>query len=346
MINILEGSFVNKEVSDEEYFSEEYRDYISNSALGLMNPAQGGGPIRFLQGFKNADKNNEALLMGTAIHRMTLEKDIYDLSETEKPGGKIGDVVQMIFNLRNREEVISIYDAVKTAFIAKDYYAKQITNARIKNVFEKGLKYYIFLKSKKESVISLTSAQKEIATNCINSVRRFFVNTDKDVVVYNEFPIFAKFLYWHSKLNNFTNAQLKCKIDRFEIDNKNKIVTLIDLKTTGNSVDNFMYYDSIEINEDGTELINKKCLGSFFKYHYYRQLAMYGWMLKQYCINELGLKDYKFFYRIVAVEKLNPYRAMEFDINERLISIGEQEFIYLFDKVLFYKNKGFDYIEQ
>ena len=31
-------------ISDASYFGEHYSDYISNSRMGLINPAQGGTP--------------------------------------------------------------------------------------------------------------------------------------------------------------------------------------------------------------------------------------------------------------------------------------------------------------
>jgi hypothetical protein len=36
-----------KKISDKEYFSEEYKDYISNSRLGLINPEQNGSPNQY-----------------------------------------------------------------------------------------------------------------------------------------------------------------------------------------------------------------------------------------------------------------------------------------------------------
>ena len=38
------------EMSDEEYFSEKYADYISNSKLALINPEQDGSPEIYLEG--------------------------------------------------------------------------------------------------------------------------------------------------------------------------------------------------------------------------------------------------------------------------------------------------------
>ena len=38
-------------ITDEEYFSDKYKHYISNSRLGLLNPKQEGSPDKFFTGF-------------------------------------------------------------------------------------------------------------------------------------------------------------------------------------------------------------------------------------------------------------------------------------------------------
>lgn len=40
-------------ITDEEYFSPKYKNYISNSRLGLLNPKQGGSITKFFEGFVN-----------------------------------------------------------------------------------------------------------------------------------------------------------------------------------------------------------------------------------------------------------------------------------------------------
>lgn len=40
-------SVERKKISDKEYFSNEYKDYISNSRLGLINPEQDGSPNKY-----------------------------------------------------------------------------------------------------------------------------------------------------------------------------------------------------------------------------------------------------------------------------------------------------------
>lgn len=41
-IKIIPSTFTLIKISDEEYFSAEYKDYISNSRLSLIDPIEGG----------------------------------------------------------------------------------------------------------------------------------------------------------------------------------------------------------------------------------------------------------------------------------------------------------------
>lgn len=42
-----------EKISDAVYFSETYKNYVSNSRLGLINPRQEGSPDKFFTGFTN-----------------------------------------------------------------------------------------------------------------------------------------------------------------------------------------------------------------------------------------------------------------------------------------------------
>lgn len=46
IIPILESA-TKELISDEIYFSSRYKNYISNSRLGLINPSQDGSPFKY-----------------------------------------------------------------------------------------------------------------------------------------------------------------------------------------------------------------------------------------------------------------------------------------------------------
>ena len=62
-LEIIPESIQLIKMTDEEYFSEKYKDYISNSKLSLIDPTAGGSPEKYLEGFKGS--YNESFELGT-----------------------------------------------------------------------------------------------------------------------------------------------------------------------------------------------------------------------------------------------------------------------------------------
>ncbi len=58
---VLESVYRSK-ISDAEYFSSSYSNYISNSRLKYINPDQGGSPSLYNKGIEN--KVTESLSLG------------------------------------------------------------------------------------------------------------------------------------------------------------------------------------------------------------------------------------------------------------------------------------------
>ncbi|MBQ8132332.1 MAG: hypothetical protein IJ193_07570, partial [Bacilli bacterium] len=85
------------DISDELYFSDKYRDYISNSRLKYINPTENGTP-----GLYKAPPRftTQSLKIGSALHEMLLQPDSFTLlPKMGRPTAKLGDVVEMVYNL-------------------------------------------------------------------------------------------------------------------------------------------------------------------------------------------------------------------------------------------------------
>lgn len=52
-VNIIPESIKLLKMTDAEYFSSKYNDYLSNSKIGLLNPEEDGSLEKFLTGFKS-----------------------------------------------------------------------------------------------------------------------------------------------------------------------------------------------------------------------------------------------------------------------------------------------------
>ena len=106
------------------------------------------------------------------------------------------------------------------------------------------------------------------------------------------------------------------KADNWTIDKDNKIITLNDLKTTGHLLEQFMN-------------------GSFWNFHYHRQMGMYLWMLLQFS------KDWTFQANIIAVETTGSNRASVFNIDSDILNIGRLEFCRLLKMVAYCEINGY-----
>ena len=86
-----------QKIDDEEYFSEKYSNYISNSRLGLINPDQDGSPERFFAGFK--PMYSAAFSLGTGVHCCTLQNDLFTICDSvDKPTGKVGIIADKLYS--------------------------------------------------------------------------------------------------------------------------------------------------------------------------------------------------------------------------------------------------------
>jgi hypothetical protein len=141
-----------------------------------------------------------------------------------------------------------------------------------------------------------------------------------DPEVYNEYAIFCD-IEVETDEGEYIPLKFKAKLDNFTIDEENKVITLNDLKTTGKPISYFMG-NNVE-TEQGLVWWD----GSFQKYHYYRQLGVYMWLLQA----ALQVKfpqyvNYKYKSNIIGVEGFETYKSCYYSISNNMIKKGLQEF--------------------
>ena len=328
---ILE-SIKREKISDQEYFSSKYRDYISNSRLKLINPTQNGSPSKYKEGFSG--EITTSLSLGSVIHELLLQKEVFALGpDIGKPTAKLGLVIDEIFKLRKSN--LSINDAIKEACKRVHYYEQNLTLSRIKSIIKSGLQYYLnLLNITDENTIILSSKDRIIVQNCLNNltsnrqVNNLLYPTDlfgDPILSYNEDAFFID-------LNAVYNDQncvikIKMKADNWTIDPENKIITLNDLKTTGHLVTQFM-----EPN------------GSFHTFCYSRQFSLYLWILLRYCEREYGYNAEEWTVRcnVIVVETTANNNVAVFSINKNYLEQGRKEFCKLLKMVAYCEMNGYN----
>lgn len=273
-------SIKREDLSDEEYFSKKYRDYISNSRLKYIDPSENGDPNTYQN---QPHFTTSSLNIGSAVHECLLQPEMFKIADKcNKPTAKLGQVADYVYI--HRSEDVSIEDTIREASREIGYYVNQI-ESKISSIIEKCTPYWNVLDNprwKKEKVreIFLSDSDYDVVTGCLKSCYDNEQIMDKlhpkdifgeEIESYNEIAFFIDFLVTY-KGKKCTTLRFKMKADNYTVDVVDKKITLNDLKTTGKPTVWFM-------NEE---------YGSMNHYHYYRQMFLYSWILWLYCTKHYG----------------------------------------------------------
>lgn len=250
------------DISDEEYFSDKYREYISNSRLKLINPEQEGSPELYKKGL--GASLSESLLFGSAVHQLVLQPEEFELVHTvNRPTAKMGFMADELYPEGARKE-LSVEDVI-AASDKIDYYKGKMDDKKVVNVFEACTPYWdsrmeyesshkgktpIYLDEKSREKLQLCLASVE-ANSKIQSLLHP-VGILQEPISMNEATLLMD--VEADVDGNTVILHLKAKLDNFTADLEQNILTLNDLKTTGHWLSKF--------KED-----------SFQKFHYARQMA-------------------------------------------------------------------------
>lgn len=272
----------------------------------------------------------------TSIHELILQPEEFELNDYTKPSAKAGKMVESIFKYRCKG--YSISKSIEQASEDVSYYVGQLNGNKISKLISSGLEYYLFLRANKDvpygkEQIILDKGTRETCLKCVESIRR---NTDAmnllkpdefsldQYLNKNEDTIVMEIVVTFPNSTSDPNAEevsillkLKAKIDNWNLNIDEGLLNLNDLKTTGKPW--YLFPGSI-VKETG-EFVE----GSFQHYHYYRQLSMYFWMLKQYLTSE-GYKLNKSYLNIISVQTIPNYSTVVFRIPNKWFTKGLKEF--------------------
>lgn len=264
---LIPESIQLSDVPDKEYFSDKYAAYTSNSRLGLINPKQQGSPEKYLKGFD--DSFNPSFILGDAIHKLILQPKEYILiEELNKPSGKMGLVADFIS--KKFTETNNFEEAVKYGIIEAGYYGGKLTENNIKKVSEACLEYIInkskFVFEDKESIF-LDERSRFTVKTCVDNVKnnQLIQQILTENGLFNTVNLCEECVTAKFKVILGGKEEIICfkgKVDHYSfIDDY--LLQVNDLKSTGRTVEQFGEH-------------------SFNNYHYYRQMAIYTWLLRNY----------------------------------------------------------------
>lgn len=325
------------QMSDELYFGNALPGYISNSKLGLINPAQGGSLSRYISGFE--DSKSDYFRLGTAIHALLLEADSNTLSSYVAPKGVVRSIIDTTYKLVSRNGQ-SFEDALDTAFKYHNYYGGAPGPRRTETLIEATKGYYEYLSGAKPGEIILDVDMQVTAAACVDAVKSNAKAYEAICSKDGEFDFLSDRRYFNEDVmtcqyqtKDGTIFNLKNKVDAWSIDVKNKILYLSDLKTTSSNIDMFMGQNAIQVFEYADAKLSF-IHGSFHKYHYYRQMYMYYKILEAYVAEEYGFDEtWTVEVKMVVVETTGGNRCGVFDVKQEFMDAGKVEFEFLMELI-------------
>lgn len=248
------------------YYEDNSR--ISNSAIGWFNK-KGPQYLRNMLDGKEEGISGKFLEKGTMIHEYILQpeefwKD-YEILDFDMP--KVSQqktFCECYANLLStdpfEEDSALLVKAYRNSYSNSKTDTQVLVDAtKLKETYTDYVKYLRISSTKNVISFADLNMLKNIKSNLKNHIAANALLWPTDAVEeHNEFHI------------NWEHNGVKCKslLDRVVIDHSNKVVTLIDLKTTA---DAFNFKHSVE------------------EYDYYRQIEFYFEALAWYFKNELGL---------------------------------------------------------
>ena len=273
-----------EKIDDEVYFTSPiYKNRISNSRLGLLNPRQGGSPEKFFTGFKAAF--NPSFALGSAVHEQILQPHLFKLAEdTHKPTAKMGGMADELYDIYCQREITD--EDIINASDKIDYYKGKMTADRIAEVRSKCSQYwetrsnYELNLDENRDIRYLDYPMLEKAKACIESLQSNKLVMDllhpkgliEDPVSKCEQAILLDVKATMPDGNEVI-LHLKAKLDNYTIDTESNVIKVNDVKTHGQMLNTF------DISK--------------VKYHYNREIAFYMYLLSLIAKKEYGLDNPK-----------------------------------------------------
>ena len=302
-------------ISDAEYFSPKYGNYISNSRLGLLNPQQGGSPESFFAGFKD-EGFNSSFQLGSAVHELCLQPEYFELApQLNKPTAKLGAMADELYSVWLQHPV-KTEDIIKASDVV-NYYKGKLTPERIKQVNIQCIPYWKARKQAKltstKELIYLDNKSQDTVTNCVEALANNkqiqdllhpsgFIDTPLSL---NENAILLDVQVECPNGKSFI-LHLKAKLDNFTIDLEQDTIVVNDVKTIGKVVS--------EIDSN----INR--------FHYNRELSFYLFLLRLYVTKEYKIENPTVKANYLVVSTIPQYYTKVRSMSNKEIREGLHEF--------------------
>ena len=323
-----------EDIDDNTYFSNKYNNYISNSRLSKINPDQDGSPTEFFDNWGKTKLNTTSLEYGSWLHTLVLQPNDFFLTDVARPTAKMGLMADYIYKKTHGIEVTN--DIILEASNKCGYYKNKMSDTKISKVLTECSKYWqdraAFEKSNDDARSPIYCDPKNHAKleACLEALKKnkeiqSLLNPEgliETPISGNEIAFLIDVLVEAPEHKPFI-LKIKSKLDNYSIDKESNTITVNDLKTTGDLVTNF-------------------ASGALIKYHYYREMAMYSWLLSLAAKKNYEIEKPKIKSNFLVVETIPNFYTKVVPMTRELFNKGFKEFTYLLKLVAFYCMHGYE----
>ena len=320
-----------EDISDEEYFSQRFKNYISNSRLGVLKK---DGAKAFFEGIPQV--YNSSFETGSLIHTMCLQPEDYEVIEgVYKPTAKAGLMADALYK---NDGSTPTDDEIKSMSYIIGYYKDKLTSNRLKEFRDKAEPYwrdrFIYetnnpFKEGDKKRIYTDERNFELLNNCLNTL-----NENKDIqnllhptgvldtpITGNEKTILLDI---QMEIPGYEPKvyKLKAKLDNFSIDKEENIITVNDLKTTSRP--------AVQFDPE------------YFSYQ--REIAFYSWLIKLCAKKFYNVENATTKGNFLVVSTIPEYNTLVYPMTSKLFMSGWKEALFLLKTVAYLNQvKGYEY---
>lgn len=316
-----------EKIEDEEYFSEKYSNYISNSRLSLINPEQDNDPQAFFEGLSKHNKYSDALIFGSAVHELTLQPDLFEMVEdVDRPTAKMGFMADELYPNFLRNDLTD--KAIIAASDKIDYYKGKMNKERIQAVRDTCSNYWQDREQADKGIhpntpIYLDPKSRERVASCVRALdknKRIQKLLHPEGIMEtpiseNEQAILIDVQVEMPGVEPFI-LKLKAKLDNYTIDKETNTIVVNDVKTIGKILS---YFEE-----------------NFEKFHYHRELAIYCWLLTLCAKKYYGMEECTVKSNCLVVSTIPDFYTKVYEVTKKDFARGFSEFQYLLKLVAYY----------
>lgn len=329
---IMESLKLQK-LEDSVYFSQEYSNYISNSRLGLLKKQ---GPKAFFDGFAAQTGYNSSFALGTMVHCMTLQPELFDICDVvDMPTAKLGGMADYLYQYYKTSGHVTDEQIIE-ASQKIDYYKASMNEARMTAIrksckqFWKDKKNFELNYNSEKTVLYSDAKMRNTAYGCIKAlednrrIQQLLHPKDSlgnDIITQNEQAILCDVEVTVGNNEPFI-VKLKAKLDSYSINQTDNIITINDVKTT---IKNTNYF---------SEAIDA--------YDYDRELAFYAFLLSLCAKKYYHMDNPLVLGNFLVVSTIDPYYTNVTPMSDNLFKRGFEHVKELLRLACAYQYYGYE----